>query len=92
MKLVPVVIEWMDTCRHGDSWEETPVSVASTELCISYGIIMAENDEAVAISPHLGIEKGICDQVQGTLTIPRSAIVKIRRLNLGRQLYGKDKC
>jgi hypothetical protein len=74
------LIEWHDS-HHQSAWtRENP----ETEpiKCFSLGWIMFEGDRAVTIAPHLAYDDDCECQRAGEMTIPRAAILSIKKLNL----------
>lgn len=85
----PIVVKWADAVRHEEGWEDIPLGKPEdTEYCLSYGLLIAEDEKAITVGPHVGWTDDGADQANGSVTIPKSAIISVRRLNLGRELWG----
>lgn len=68
-----VVVEWVDshitTGWTSENQDDEPQS------CLSVGWIVAENERALSVSPHISIEDK--PQRNGTMTIPKVSIIRI---------------
>lgn len=77
MKKFPfVLVEWVDSSR-SDCW--TPIDQFNPKVskCMSVGWIIEQTKKRLSIAPHLGP-----GQSCGTMTIPKVAITKIRKLKV----------
>lgn len=74
--LHPVLIEWVDSRIGPYGWEQTEdVDVLRPALCVTVGLLVddAKDYKTVALSANQ-------DNIMGRMTIPTSAIRKVRRL------------
>jgi hypothetical protein len=70
-----VLIDWVDSCSSvGGGWVFLDELEAGAKKCRSIGWIIAEDEESITVSGHLGNDP---DQCLGDMTIPRCAIAKI---------------
>lgn len=79
-----VLIHWVDSSSTGKAWRsihDFGDEAQSPLQCLSVGWIMAQSKKAITLAMNLGYEEG-CDphSAGGDITIPRSAILSIRKL------------
>lgn len=88
----PVIVEWEDSVQYDEGWHlKSDIKPDDVKYCISYGEIVAEDDDSIVVAGHVGRQQdGHHEQSFGMLTIPRSAILSIRRLNRGKLLVSKN--
>ena len=74
-----VLVEWEDSASGNTGWQQ--VSSAHTELtkCVSVGFMTHKTKEVIVLFPHLDGDKNN-PYGQGAMTIPRSAVVSIKKL------------
>jgi hypothetical protein len=83
---VLVRIDWYDS-RRGEGWipvSEIEVGVAH---CVSVGWIIAHDNCSITITSHFG---DIPDQICGDMSIPRMAILRIKKLADGEDLVSEE--
>lgn len=85
MPKYPLVrVEWRDSYGVGASWQEIDDFLEAPSLsCFSVGWLVLETKECLVIVPHLS-EQGHAhakEQGCGDMTIPKEAVVKIKRIN-----------
>ena len=71
-----VVLEWMDACgKHG--WTDVKDAASITRI-VSVGLLVKETKKAITISTSYSPQFG---QVDSPMTIPRTAIKKMKKLS-----------
>ena len=69
-------VTWLDSCGLSAGWQALedvdprPVTIASV------GLVLAEDELAITLAPHVGYHGEKRNQVGGALTIPKAAIVQ----------------
>ena len=78
-ELRAVDIEWRDS-SHENGWVREPRALADLS-CYTRGWLVSESKESIVVSCHATSSRdgGPFDQCHSPMTIPRSAIVSIRR-------------
>lgn len=74
-----VEVTWEDSASHGDGWKPLSAINFSTVTCVSIGHIYKRTGKQLHLAPHI-VGVGPDQHGFGTLSIPTSAIRKIRRL------------
>ncbi len=84
----PVLVEWVDSSSiHTDVWGSVNDAVArgtaaTRRRCVSVGFLVYEDRECLVLVPHLqGLPIDADDSGSGDMTIPRSAVKRMRRLS-----------
>jgi hypothetical protein len=79
-----VLIHWVDSSSTGKAWrsiEDFGPEASSPLQCQSVGWIMAESKKAFTLAMNIGYEEGKNPHsAGGDITIPRSAVLSIRKL------------
>jgi len=71
-----VIVEWVDS--HITSGWSREKQDDEPQTCVSVGWVVAENERALSVSPHISIEE--TPQRNGTMTIPKCSIKRIGEL------------
>ncbi len=81
-KIVKVI--WLDAAHQEDDIEEKDISGLQPSKMVSFGVLMADDDERLVISSHVGtmLTKSGDNQIdfRDTLVIPRKSVVDIEVL------------
>lgn len=77
-----ILCEWLDSYGCSPSWETIEKGVKPLGMaCKSVGWLVRQSEKFIVVVPHLSQKNEIADQQGcGDMTIPRSAIVRIKRL------------
>lgn len=78
-----VLIEWVDASQAGSGWRSVDVVESQNEpvRCRSVGWLLKRTKVTTTIAAHVSGEgQGIREFVNGDMTIPNSAIVRMRTL------------
>lgn len=78
-------IEWADSIGVGSSWEHMENLAAKLHVCFSVGWIVKETRKVIVVVPHISPksnEHNSVDSGCGDMTIPKSAIIKRKRLEV----------
>lgn len=75
-----VLVEWVDSCGNSH-WQKRTDAIRNDGVgrCYSVGVVLKSDSHALTI--HQSYDRA-CDNVDHTLTIPRCAITRIRRLKV----------
>ncbi len=76
----PVVqVTWLDAAHQEDDIEEKDIASLQPSRMVSFGLLMADDDERVTISSHVGTDVSESGEAQidyrDTLVIPRQSVV-----------------
>ena len=81
IRLVHVI--WADSSSPMDSsWHSYPAAMPEVLKCESIGWLVAETKSALLIAGHVshGAADGSVNQFSGEMTIPKSAVVRLRKI------------
>ncbi len=81
----PVVqVTWLDAAHQEDNIEEKDIAAFQPSRMVSFGLLMADDDERVTISSHVATDVSASGEAQidyrDTLVIPRQSVVGIEVL------------
>lgn len=78
-----VLIEWVDASQAGSGWRATDVVAGQNEplRCRSVGWLLRRTKESTTVAAHVsGDGQEVREFVNGDITIPNCAIVRMRTL------------
>ncbi|MEI7869972.1 MAG: hypothetical protein WCI11_18950 [Candidatus Methylumidiphilus sp.] len=76
------LVKWEDSRQPRESWEWiTDNLIPKCTSCMSVGVIVAESDNAILLSPTIGHEEDGDRQMIGAITIAKRQIVEITYLS-----------
>lgn len=79
-----VLVEWVDSCTTA-GWQFVSDISPTAKTCFSVGWIYRQSKQVVQLAASAGMtDSDGFDQVQGGITIPRGAIIRIKKLAKGR--------
>lgn len=79
-KLKLVLIEWEDSVLGFQGWKQVSENINNETNFISVGFLILRDKSKVIIYPHIDLHKGKEGSGTGDITIPVSAIKKIKYL------------
>ena len=75
-----VIVEWEDSAFAQGWMSRDSVKTHSVSIIVSVGLLVAENDKQITIMQSDSVNT---EQYGDGMTIPKSAITRIRRLKIG---------
>jgi hypothetical protein len=81
--LRPVIVEWDDSVQPVPTWRFLPdvIGTSSPCRCRTVGWLLERTDEVLVIAQNVGLDDSEePTQVSGVITIPASAVRRLRRL------------
>lgn len=75
-----VHVEWEDSAQPISNWVWIDEHATKAVRCISVGYLIAENKNAISIAANLGNLDRDRVQASGVIQIPRSCIIRTRRI------------
>lgn len=75
MKVVKV--QWIDSCSGDCYWTMLKDFQPTIVHPVTYGLIIHEDEKTVSIAQTYAMTDGVVDQINGVMTIPKIAIVKM---------------
>lgn len=81
----PIVqVTWLDAAHQEDDIEEKDIAGLQPSRMVSFGLLMADDDERITISSHVGTDVSESGEAQieyrDTLVIPRQSVVGVEVL------------
>lgn len=88
MKYQIIKIDWVDSYGHTSRWEATEDFKPDKLICTTVGFLLHENENSISLSASYAPEtENTVEQVNGIMTIPKSAIVASTKLTAIQQTY-----